>query len=207
MIKKIRCPNCKEKVKESFSFCPTCGEELVENQKGWGMLGKKDSINQEKTDFFEGFTGSILNKMLKSSIKMLEREMQKDLKENPQPFGNMRLMINGKEITPKKIQQIKNKPKYLPIDFSKENLEKYRKMKKTEPNSTLKRVDNKVKYELEVPEVKSIKDISIIKLENSLEVKAVGQKVAYSKRIPIDLPLKKYSLINGLLTLELEAEN
>lgn len=207
MVKKIRCPNCNEKIKETFNYCPVCGERLTEREKDWGMLGKNDFVKQEKIGFFEGITGSMLDKILKSSIRMLEKEMQKGPNENPQSFGNVRLMINGKEITPKKIQQIKNETQYLPINFSKDNLEKYRKMKKIEPNSTLKRIDNKVKYELEVPGVKSIKDISIIKLENSLEVKAVGQKVAYSKRIPINLPLKKYSLINGLLTLELEAEN
>jgi HSP20 family molecular chaperone IbpA len=205
MLNKNKCPNCNKKVKDSYNFCPNCGFPIKENEKKYGMLGKKEN---EKNDFstkiFGGIGGGIMNKMLGNAIKMLEKEMENidDL-----PNGKIKLMINGKEITPKRNKnEIKKNTKFLPIDFSKENLKKWKNLPKEEPKSNIKRIDNKINYEIEIPEVKSIQDISIIKLENSLEVKAIGEKKAYIKRIPINLPLKKYSLLKGLLILEIDAE-
>jgi hypothetical protein len=40
-------------------------------------------------------------------------------------------------------------------------------------------------------------------LENSIEVKAFAKDKAYYKFLPVSLPLLKYDLANGRLTLEL----
>ncbi len=208
---KIKCRVCGENVKSGHNFCPNCGTQLGSNSNKWGLLGKNDMSPAEKPGLFESFGDKIINKMIAGTFKMLEKEMTKDFQnaQNPQklPFGNMRLIINGKEVTPSQDKQPKkdSNVKFLPIEFSDENLERWKKLKKKEPKSKLKRVDDKIEYEVEIPGVKSIKDISIIKLENSLEIKAVGEKEGYLKRIPIDLPLKKYSLLKGILTLEMDA--
>ncbi len=211
MFKQKKCAVCKEKVKNSYTFCPTCGTQLKDYHGKWGMLGNNDLV-PEKPGFIEGFGDKIINKMISSTFKMLEKEMSKglmDVQKMPQP--RMKLMINGKEVVPnnsgKNLDKKDPNVKFLPIEFSGENLEKWKKVKKKEPKSKLKRVEDKIEYEVEVPGVKSIKDISIIKLENSLEIKAVSEKTGYLKRIPIDLPLKKYSLVKGILTLELDALN
>ena len=151
----------------------------------------------------------MLNKMLGGAMKMLENELSKEMKSNSiQPKTKLKLMINGKEIIPNGEipKEKKSNTQILPIEFSKENLEKWKTLKKTTPTSTLKRDGNKIQYEIKIPKVKSIKDISIIKLENSLEIRAIGEKVAYRKAIQVNLPLKKYSLLKGLLTLEMSAE-
>jgi len=205
-----KCPVCKESIKKKYSFCPNCGTQLKDNVGNWGMLGKNDLLENEKPGIIEGFGDKIINKMVSSTFKMLEKEMNKNLSETKKlPQQKMRLMINGKEILPNGKTEQKKDPnvKFLPIDFTEENLEKWKKVKKKEPKSKLKRIENKIEYEVEVPGVKSIKDVSIIKLENSLEIKAVGGKTGYLKRIPINLPLKKYSLIKGILTLEMDALN
>lgn len=207
MLRKKSCKNCKEKIKGSPNFCSNCGIQLKDQTKNWGMLGKSDSPVKEAPNIFQGIGGNMMNKMLGSAIKMLEKEMQKEMKNTPKT--KVKLMINGKEInTPIEQAQEKNDPntKILPINFSKENLNKWKNLKKIEPKSNLKRVEDKIQYEIEVPEVESIKDISIVKLENSLEVRAIGQKKGYQKNIPINLPLKKYSLLKGLLTLEMDTE-
>ena len=83
--------------------------------------------------------------------------------------------------------------------------EEKQKLKKTEPKTNLKRFGDQINYELEIPGVSSIKDVSILRLEKGLEVRAIAKKIAYQKRIAIDMPLSKYSLIDNTLTLELEA--
>ncbi len=210
MLKKKKCKNCKERIKNSYSFCPNCGFPIKEQKNKYGMLGKKDNKQENlNPKVFGGIGGGIMNKMLGNAIKMLEKEMAKEMGDNNNlSNGKIKLMINGKEITPKKNKNDfdKKNTKFLPIDFSKDNLKKWKELSKEEPKSNIKRVDNKINYEIEIPEVRSIQDVSIIKLENSLEVRAVGEKKAYIKKIPIDLPLKKYSLLKGLLTLEMDAE-
>ncbi|NCN51579.1 zinc ribbon domain-containing protein [archaeon] len=211
MLNKKKCKVCKETVKRKQNFCPNCGSQLKNYNETWGLLGRDDSINK-KPGIIEGFGDKIINKMISSTFKMLEKEIQKGFKGNQKtPQTKMKLMINGKEILPQEAQKNAQKKdpnlKFLPIEFSDENLKKWKKVKKKEPKSKLKRVEDKIEYEVEIPGVKSIKDISIIKLENSLEIKAVSDKAGYLKRIPIDLPLKKYSLVKGILTLELDAIN
>ncbi|MBS3084348.1 zinc ribbon domain-containing protein [Candidatus Pacearchaeota archaeon] len=208
MLKRKKCNVCGEGVKKSQNFCPNCGTQLKDYQEKWGMLGRND-IEGEKPGFIEGIGDKIINKMISSTFKMLENEMGKGFAGNQRlPQGKMKIMINGKEISPEiKPQKKDSNVKFLPIEFSNENLERWKKINKKEPKSKLKRVEDKIEYEVEIPGVKSIKDISIIKLENSLEIKAVGDKTGYLKRIPIDLPLKKYSLVKGILTLELDTIN
>ena len=58
-----------------------------------------------------------------------------------------------------------------------------------------------------MPGVKSIKEISIRKLEKSIEIRAVSKDKAYSKIIPVNLPILDYELEKGKLILELETKN
>ncbi|MDP3966537.1 MAG: zinc ribbon domain-containing protein [archaeon] len=209
MIGKKKCNVCGEKVKGSYNFCSNCGTQLKDGRDEWGLLGKNDS-NFERPGIFESFGDKIINKMVSSTFKMLEKEFQKGMiGNNKLPQTKVRLMINGKEIAPEEVKHMKrdSNVKFLPIEFSEDNLQKWKKVKKKEPKSKLKRIENKIEYEVEIPGVKSIKDISIVKLENSLEIKAVCDKTGYLKRVPIDLPLKKYSLVKGILTLELDTLN
>ena len=68
----------------------------------------------------------------------------------------------------------------------------------------MKRLSNRIIYEIEMPELKSAKDVSITKLENSIEIKGIGEDKAYFKLIPINLPIVDYSIEKGRLILELE---
>ena len=74
-----------------------------------------------------------------------------------------------------------------------------------EANATVRRLSNKLIYEINVPGVKSIKDIFINELENSIEIKAIGKDRAYLKLIPLKFPIKKYSLKDDKLVLELDS--
>lgn len=206
-----RCNNCNEKIKKSYDFCPSCGFKLKNPEKDYGMLGKNDFEGHERRNLAGSFSDKMLMKMLGSAMKMLEKEFEKEPSpKNQKPTPRLKLMVNGKEIfnndekntSKKKDESLKK----LPIEFSKDNLKKWANLKKVEPKTNLKRIDERIFYELEVPEVESIKDISIINLENSIEVRALGKKEAYQKNIPIDLPLSKYTLFNGKLTLEINTK-
>ena len=205
MFNKKTCKKCNEKINEKASFCSNCGfPTSKENEKDWGMLGKED-ISQNEEDLFMmpfgGISGKMISKMFGSVMGMLEKEMSKELQKanerqppRMQPRTNIKLMINGKEVNlnnmeqqPKQQKQVKNIQRVPALEMSSEKQKKFSKLPKTEPETTIRRLSNKVIYEIKMPEVKSLNDISIINLENSIEIKALGKKKVYQKIIPINL--------------------
>lgn len=216
MFNKKTCKKCGEKVSNKFDFCPYCGLSTSSSNEDWGILGKNDHLNEQdifKSPMFGGFSGKVLQKMLNNAMKMLEKEMGnlQQGEENPLKT-NFELYINGKKINPKNIKVTKkqadneNPKKVQPNnEFSQENIKKFSELPKQEPLANIRRLSNKVIYELDVPGVKSLKDISIIKLENSIEIKAVAKDKAYKKLIPINLPLSRYKLDKEKIVLELNA--
>jgi HSP20 family molecular chaperone IbpA len=207
--------NCGEKIGKRYTYCPHCGSSTgkPKNEEDWGILGKDDEIeetNQFANPMFGGFSEKMLNKMLVGAMKMLEKEMKQLNQETPLN-SNFELYINGKKVDPKNIKvttipakeqkEVQKKPILNP--FSQENIKRFSSLPRKEPTTNIRRLSNKVVYEINIPGVESIKDISIIKLEKSIEIKAVSKNTAYAKVIPIDLPIKKYKLEKEKLILEL----
>lgn len=217
MFKKNECGKCGKKISGKYEFCPYCGNSLNGNFKDedWGMLGKNDFFNEQE-QFNPFSSGGILGKMLGSAMKMFEKELQKEMRaSNLQPKTNFELIINGKRVDPKNIRvsrqitkkPVRKQPTKLLQNFSQEQLKRISKLSKEEPSTNIRRFSDKVIYEIDVPGVKEIKDISIIKLENSIEIKAIAKDKYYFKSIPINLPLVNYNLSEGKLVLELGVKN
>lgn len=211
------CQKCGKNIKQEFDFCPYCGGSL-DNNNNWGMLGKNDAFSQNSdpfSGFLGGFNGGIFNKMLGNAMKILEKELQKEMK-NPkeiQPKTNVQLYINGKKInfgvakpTKKKKEKrtIREKPS---IYFSKETLKKFTNLPRIQPKTNVRRLSDRIIYEIKMPGVKSIKDISIVKFENSIEIKAIGKSESYYKVIQVRLPMIDYYISKENLILELEAKS
>jgi len=227
MFNKKKCPRCNSKISKDFDFCPYCGSRF-NSSENWGMLGKND---------FEPFRQEIklpmgLNTIFNSLVKSLDKEFQQLDKElgreaikqqNPKNnihSGGISISISSAGDSPPKInvksfgnmpefqqkeKQIKKQIKKT--EFSEDNLKKLSKLPRQEPSTHVKRLSDKLIYEIDVPGVKSIKDISIIQLENSIEIKAIGKDKAYFKLIPLNFPIIAQKLSNGKLVLELENED
>lgn len=212
MFKKKECQNCGKKINAKNNFCPSCGDSLKNNSKkeDWGMLGETDTINefeQFSNSLFGGVGGKIIGGMLGRTMKMLEKEMKN---QTSTPRTNFELIINGKRIDPKNImvaqpkQIMKNTEKKIQRkSFSDEQIKKLSKLPRKEPRTEMKRLSDSVIYEIEVPGVGSFDDISIAKLENSIEITAIGKSSVYKKLIPVNLPIKNYQLLKEKLILEL----
>jgi len=227
MFNKKECQKCRERISEKSKFCPNCGFPSSKNYNDddWGMLGKDDYTQDVEDPFmmpFGGISGRMINKMFNSAMKMLEKEMTREMTRVNSPAKrvqsrtNIKLMINGKEVNLNNLpnqqqhrqqnqQQIRPRPEKIPVNnLSSDKIKEMSSLPKEEPETNIRRLSNKVIYEINMPEVKSIKDISIIKLENSIEIKALGKKKVYFKLIPINLPIADFNLDNGRLILELE---
>ncbi len=214
MFKRKNCEKCGKELKKEFEFCPYCGNPS-DCDNSWGMLGKNDINNFEMPGF--GLTGNIFNKMIGNAMKMIENEMQKGVKEAemPVPRTKFQLYINGKKIpinqgNVKVIKKQKKAPlkrQSLNKEFSGENQKKFAELDKCEPETRVRRLADRIIFEISMPGVKSTEDISIRNLENSIEIKAIAKEKAYYKIISISLPVMDYYLDKDILVLELEDKN
>ncbi len=221
MFGKKVCKNCGEKVSSKGNFCSVCGHSLGDNfgNQDYGMLGKNDSFKINESDLsnslFGGFGGKIMGKMFNNAMKILEKEMEKNMKESRNQTNNSRanfeLYINGKKVSPDKIK-ISNGPKIIKkasnrnsqnLFFSKQKKDKFLALERISPMTNLKRLSDKVIYEVSLPGVKSLEDVSIVKLESSVEIKAISRDNAYEKIIPVGMNLDNYYLENETLVLEM----
>jgi RNA polymerase subunit RPABC4/transcription elongation factor Spt4 len=221
MFKKKKCSNCKSKIEEKFDFCPYCGTSLSSGDMEDGLLGKNDFTPIANEMKIPMGLNAILNSMMKNMNKEFEQLNTNFPKESKSKgvkkdgisisistFGNgppkikINNMGNNQKVETKKIVEKKKED-----TFTKERIKKFTNLIKEEPKTNIRRLANKVIYEIEMPEVKEIDDVSILKLENSIEIKAVGEKKAYKKIIPINLPIINYDLSEGRLILELGIKN
>jgi len=225
MFKKKECLRCGTKIDGKYNFCPHCGNRFDSNsEEDWGMIGKDDfmpNLNEVKLPF--GFN-AIFNSLMKNMSKELNEQLSKNHFQQENNNQN-KVKKEGISISistfgngpPKvKVTQLGNNPKsevkeekekLKPNTFTREKIKRFASLEKKEPKTNIRRLSNKMIYEIEMPGVKSLDDISITKLENSIEIKAISKNKAYTKTIPINLPITDYDLSEGKLILELGIKN
>lgn len=221
MFNKRKCQKCGNSFGGSVNFCSKCGMKVGDKiEKNYGMLGTDDieeQFNQIQNSFMGG---GLLGGMLNKTMKMLEKELGREMNsQNNQANTRMELFINGQRIDPKKIkvlqkpiqqnsaQEQKQKTiKTLILPFKKEKQDEFSKLPKQEPTTNVRRLSDAVIYELTVPGVKNIDDVSFVQVGESIEVKAIAKDKAYFKSISMNLPIVNYSLSKGKLILEMNTK-
>lgn len=215
-----KCARCGKAIEKKFSFCPYCGYNLEEEREleDFGLLGKedkKDIFGAENTFGFSFNLNNILNNF-NSVFRNLTRDLNKDFdKTEPKVFSKaisidlspgkspmIKVHSNGQKIPMP--YQIKNFRAKIP-KLSKEKLNQIVSLPKEEPKTEVRRLSNKVIYEINIPGVKSKEDIIINNLETGFEIIAIGKEKVYLKRIPMKLELLSYKLENGKLEAEFKA--
>jgi HSP20 family molecular chaperone IbpA len=227
MFKKRQCSKCGRKIEGKYSFCPYCGNRFDSNKEDnddWGMLGKNDFMPSANEIKLPMGLNAIFNSLMKNMSKELNEQLSRNnfQTEEKQPkkikkdgisisistFGNGPPKIKVTQLGEKpKLEIEEEKEKLKPNTFTKEKIKKLASLERKEPKTNIRRLSNRVVYELEMPGVESLEDISIIKLENSIEIKAISKNKAYIKIIPINLPITNYNLSEGKLVLELGIKN
>ncbi len=203
--KKIKCVNCRTKINEKFSFCPYCGESQIDEEKhirDYGLLGKGEELTSTQDNFGLGMTERFLGSLMNTLIKSLDKQFKNIDKESKRteiksyPNG-IRIRMGG--------QSASNNLKQRSIfqrSISKEQLERMNSLPRSNAETKIKRLNDKVVYELNTPGIESPEDIFISKLESGYEIKAIGSKKVYVNSLPVNLPLKSISLANDKLLVE-----
>ncbi len=150
------CKNCKKKLKKEWKYCPYCGESTGFRLKIPNFLGSKNL----ESDNFE------------QNIERMFSAFGFPVKVNVRKH-------KIKKRKPKKKIKIKN-------NSIKERKEVQRKIdEQIEPDAEIKRMPNKTIIEVELPNVKSKKDIKMNTFEESLEIRAYAGNKMYFKVLPL----------------------
>jgi HSP20 family molecular chaperone IbpA len=212
-----KCNHCKKELEKNFSFCPNCGKPQKDPKK-WGMLGQNDFINEFDQISENMFGGNFLNKMVGSAMKMIEKEMEKSIPQSPVQKSNIKLYVNGKRINPSNIkitkvpkagvqkQQIQKPINSVEKKFTQKQKELYTKLPKQTPQTNLRRLANTIIYEINLPGVQKVEDVSIVRINKTTEIKALSKKTAYFKVLEMEYPVVNYDLQKNKLILELKIE-
>ncbi len=203
--KEVKCLSCNKNANEKYSFCPYCGNSLVDKMKEaqkYGFIGKEDSPKNINPLANAGIMEKIFSSIMQNAIRSMTQEMQNTSQSKVQNIPNgIRITLGAPT---KRMPQ--NKPKQAPVqEITDEQIERMSKLPRTKAKTNIKRFHDKVLYELSAPGITSPEDIFISKLENGYEVKAIGKSNIYVNSLPIDLPLKKYSVSESGIIFEFSA--
>lgn len=201
----VKCDRCKEKINEEYNFCPYCGNNLVdpeEEMKDFGMLGKNDIPEEDiiKDQFAAanmGITDKLIGSLVNSLVKNLDKqfkEMEKtEIKNMP---NGIKIKIGGTVSQPIREQKVVRKI------VTEDQLKRMTEFPRTNARARIRRLSDKVVYELKTPGLSSAQDVFISKSESGFEIKAIGKNRVYVKNLPINLPLKGFSISDNKLLVE-----
>jgi hypothetical protein len=223
--RKQTCQKCNNKTSKKHDFCPYCGFGFRQD----------DPLFVPSFNFGFPFNSIIkqLEKQIEKQMKDIDQQMpsfaEEDGKQAPGQSPKPKVMTEGLSISISNAggqpvirvsnlgqgsdSQVQNKAQRtqpvkesLPKNkLSEAQIEQLSKLPKEEPQTSVRRLTDRIIYEIDMPGVEE-KNVWITKLHNSIEIKALGKDKAYFKLIPIALPILKSQLSEGKLMLELKPE-
>ena len=206
MFKK-KCPACGKKLDRKFNYCGFCGFAFKKYQQedNFGMLGKNDFIEQENTEEFQGIKMPFgMDKILNSLVKQLEKQFQEMDEETHQtmPKGFRIQISSGRPrvqqvVQPKRIRETKNVQR-----ISEKETERRASLPRTDAESKVRRLGDRIIYEISAPGIKGKEDVMITKLEEGIEVKAYSKDKCYIKVIPLKIEVIEFYIKDEKLFVE-----
>jgi len=191
MFRKKRCPECGRVVDEKWKFCPFCGARL-----------KGKSIFEEVEEEFERMRRFFSDEFSFPKFRSGGIEITIHSGTGMKPRIKIRTSGEYKKIEPELKKRLGIKEGIREVEE-----EKVKVVPKVmeEPETKVYREGGRQIVEVKLPDVKS-EDISLRKLEQSLEVKAMKGKKAYFTVVPIKpgARIVKKEFKKGWLRIELE---
>jgi len=203
MFESKKCRNCGKGLKDDWVACPYCGVPVKERVRRPYDIFEDIDKEFERIDKMFGprffkfpridvkpFRGDGISITIKSGTG---RKPKIDVKTSGE-YRKLEPQIKSKLGIREGVGEVKQfKPKRKPPKITEE------------PETKVERIGNKQLILIKIPDVKSLDDIDIRKLEQSLEVKAFAGDKAYFKLIPIrpNVQISDRSFKKGILKIEL----
>lgn len=196
MMLKKKCSACNEKVSKKFAYCPWCGHSFNKKQteEDYGMLGANDQVAQDLNQLKLPFG---MNTIFNTLMKQLEKDlanMENSSNSQGVPRG-FKIQISTGNPKMNAMPQRKAQVKTFG-DVNLDDFEKARRanLERVDPKSTVRRLPEGIFYEIETPGVKTLKDVLITQLEESLEIKVYTDDKCYVKNIPMKVEILEYQI-------------
>ncbi len=208
-----QCNICNSYINKKYSFCPHCGSMIIskeEEQRNFGLLGRHDAgaenLIQQQTSSVRGtFTDRMLNSVMNSLMKNLDRQFRDLEKTDHASFPQgIQIKIGMVPSMPRKKRQ---SPQRLQPKISEQQLQKMSTLPRATAKTTVKRLGDKVIYELQTPGLVSPDDVLVSKLESGYEIKAISEKKVYVNSLPVNLPIHSFAIEDGKLFVEFHAHD
>ena len=212
--KEERCVNCNSSLNGKFNFCPYCGFSLNDERKDkreLGFFGRNDfskAGNPELEESQLGITDKIFNSLMNQAIKTINKQIREMNIQDIQENARIEHLPQGIKISigiPGTSNQIKPRKEKVKKQLTEEQENKLSILPRAEAKTKIRRLTDKVIYEISATGIKSPDDIFISKLENGYEVKAIGEKRVYVNSIQINLPLSGFYLADNKLLVEFKS--
>ena len=203
-----KCSHCNGSLKDDYDFCPFCGNNSKSafDKEDYGFLGKND-FAPTGLPFGEPFVDKLFSnamRLFERQMKSLQKELIRDAhiqKKMPRNQLNVQCYVNGKRGFPDKKEP--EEKIAVPAHSAQEKFVHSAHLPRKEASAKLRRYSDKLVYELTVPGVKSVEDVLVNQLENSVEIKALSDEAVYTKQLQVNLPVIKYTLKKDVLIVEL----
>jgi len=202
---KRKCVSCAKKVDRKFNFCPYCGESFkVRREKDdFGMLGFDDSGQNVRVEQKLPFG---MEKIMGSLVKQLEKQMgNMNFEDNAgMPKG---IRINIVRGNPQMRQVVREAPKEKKevLNVSKAEAERRMGLKKVEAVSKVRRLADRIIYEIDAPGVRRKDDVVVTELATGLEIRIYSEDKCYIKFIPLKVELIGYYVKSEKVFVELKS--
>lgn len=193
------------KIEKKFNFCPYCGVSFkAKNEReNFGMLGRNDSAGNIQPNL--GLPLG-MNKIVNSLVKQLEKQMNDINGEGVEgmPRGFKIKIAQGQPQMKQVIRENPEKVDEVQMISDEENDRRAR-LQKEEVESKVRRLADRIIYEMKTPGVKKKKDIVVTKLASGLEIKAYSKDKCYVKFIPLTVEVIEYYVEDEKVFVELKA--
>lgn len=198
------CPNCRSAINEKFSYCPHCGQQIVDSEremKEFGMLGRSDIADQDliRQAFAAqmGMADRLLGSLMKTLMRNLNAQVSIETTEVRSTPNGMRIRT-----TTPHTQQKRREARVINRPLSEEQLARISSLPRAEAKTNVRRFSDKVVYEVAAPGVQSTDDVFFSKTESGYELKALAKNKLYTSNLPLNLPLRGFALSDKGLIVE-----
>jgi|SRR3989344_1531697 len=197
---KSKCSSCAKKVDKGFNFCPYCGNSFkkVKEERNFGMIGRIDSSGAIREELRLPFG---MGKIVETLVRQLEKQMNEIEKGNTHdgiPRGFNLKISSGNDQANQVLEEEVVQDEFV----SEKEFERRVQLPKVEASSKIKRLSDKIIYEIDAPEVRSKKNIVVTELASGIEVKIYSKDKCFVKFIPIKVDVVEYYLRGEKVFLE-----
>ncbi len=198
---KRKCLACAEKVDKKFNFCPYCGASFKARREknDFGMLGRDDFGDGMRVEQKLPFG---MEKIMGSLIKQLEKQMG-NMNFEGMPKGIRINVVRGNPQMNQVVREVPKEKKEMPT-ISSEEAERRMGLRKVDAESRVRRLADRIVYEIEAPGVRDKGDVVVTELATGLEIRIYCEDKCYVKFIPLKVELIRYSVRKELVSVELK---